>query len=412
MTSSSHDFAVIGGGIVGLSTAMALGRRFPAARILVLEKEKSWGAHQTGHNSGVIHSGIYYKPGSLKARLCRDGHRSMIEFCETNAIPYEICGKVIVATERRELKQLDTLIERAKLNGVKARRIGPEEVQELEPHVTCLGGIHVPETGIVSFASVCAAFARKIESHGGELRPGSEVTSLRHGPAAGYEITTTSGDFSARFLVNCTGLHSDRIARLAGTDPKVRIVPFRGEYYELQAERRNLVRALIYPVPNPAFPFLGVHFTRMIDGSVHAGPNAVPAFKREGYRKLDFSLRDAAETLSYPGFWRLARKHHAEGAMEIYRSLSKAAFVASLRRLIPEVTADDIVPAHAGVRAQALLADGSLVDDFLLVPGPSAIHVCNAPSPAATASIEIGAAIVGALPDQPHLKATYGVMSA
>ncbi|HEY4955572.1 MAG TPA: L-2-hydroxyglutarate oxidase [Gemmatimonadaceae bacterium] len=403
---NANDFAVLGGGIVGLATAMALGRRYPAARILVIEKENKWGAHQTGHNSGVIHSGIYYKPGTLKARFCRAGNRSMIAFCETNGVPYDICGKVIVATRTAELEQLDNLVERGKLNGVKARRIGPEEVRELEPHVSCLGGVHVPETGIVDFAAVCRAYAHIIETQGGELRLGCEVTALRSTPG-GYHIGTARGDFDAQFLINCTGLHSDRVARLAGADPGARIVPFRGEYYQLRPERRGLVRALVYPVPNPAFPFLGVHFTRMIDGSVHAGPNAVPGLKREGYRKRDVSLRDAAETFMYPGFWRLLLRHHAEARMELYRSFSKAAFVRSLQRMIPEVTSDDLIPAHSGVRAQALLADGQLVDDFLLVPGRAAIHVCNAPSPAATSSIEIGEAVVDALPAQPHLRLVH-----
>ena len=399
----TYDVAVVGGGIVGLSTAMAVGRRHPSARILLVEKEAAWAAHQTGHNSGVIHSGIYYKPGSFKARFCRAGNASMVAFCEAHDIPHQVCGKVIVATEPEELPQLEALHQRGLANGLAVRRIGPEEVTELEPHVRSLGGIHVPSTGIVDFAAVCRAYAGIIEAQGGELRLGTKVLALRR-TATGHALETTAGDFEARFLVNCAGLHSDRVARLGGVDPGARIVPFRGEYYELVPERRHLVRTLVYPVPNPDFPFLGVHFTKMIDGSVHAGPNAVPGLKREGYRKRDVSARDVAETLAYPGFWKMARKNHAEGRKEILRSLSKRAFVRSLQRLVPEVTAADVVPTHAGVRAQALLADGQLVDDFLLVPGPASMHVCNAPSPAATSSIEIGEAVADALPDlaQPH----------
>jgi L-2-hydroxyglutarate oxidase len=410
MTSARlHDFAVLGGGIVGLSTAMSLLRRYPSAKVVVIEKEATWGQHQSGHNSGVIHSGIYYKPGSFKARFCRDGSRSMKEFCDLNDVPYEVCGKIIVATEPAELAQIDTLMERGKANGVQVRRLQPEEAKELEPHVNCLAAIHVPETGIVDYRRVCAAYARIIASQGGELYTSTEVVSAQP-VQEGYRVGTTKGDFNARFLINCTGLYSDRIARLAGAQPGAQIVPFRGEYYELKPERRHLVRALIYPVPNPAFPFLGVHFTKMMDGSVHAGPNAVPGLKREGYRKMDFSLRDAAETFAYSGFWRLAMRHHHEGRMEIFRSFSKSAFVRSLQRLIPEITADDVIPTHAGVRAQALKPDGQLVDDFLLVPGINAIHVCNAPSPAATSSLEIGAAVVNSLPEQSHLRQMTGAM--
>ncbi|MEJ7760632.1 MAG: L-2-hydroxyglutarate oxidase [Gemmatimonadaceae bacterium] len=405
-----YNFAVLGGGIVGLSTAMALGQRFPTARIVVIEKENRWAAHQTGHNSGVIHSGVYYRPGSFKARFCREGNRSMVEFCRANDIPHEICGKVIVATEPAELALLETLYQRGVENGVEVHRMGPDEVAKVEPHVRCLKGIRVPSTGIVDFAAVARAYARIVEENGGELRLSSEVVSLR-ADSRSHQIETTAGTFEARFLINCTGLHSDRIARMAGVDPGARIVPFRGEYYELRPERRHLVRTLIYPVPNPDFPFLGVHFTKMIDGSVHAGPNAVPGLMREGYLKSDFSFRDSLETLRYPGFWRLARRHHAEGRREIIRSFSKAAFVRSLQRLIPEITADDVVPTHAGVRAQALLPDGKLVDDFLLVPGVRSMHVCNAPSPAATASIEIGIAVADSLPDQPNLRKVTGRMT-
>ncbi len=399
----AHDVAVVGGGIVGLSTAMAIGERRPGARIVVIEKESSWAAHQTGHNSGVIHSGIYYRPGSFKARFCREGNRSMVAFCRDNDIPHEVCGKVIVATDASELAQLEALHRRGLDNGLEVRRLSPTQVNEVEPHVRSVGGLQVPSTGIVDYAAVSRAYAAAIEAQGGELRLRTKVEGVRN-TTLGYVLQTDGGDIEAQFLVNCAGLHSDRVARLAGVDPGAQIVPFRGEYFELRPERRHLVRSLVYPVPNPDFPFLGVHFTKMIDGSVHAGPNAVPGLKREGYRKRDVSARDLIETLRYPGFWRLARQHHDEGRKEIVRSLSKTAFVRSLQRLIPEVTADDIIPTHAGVRAQALLRSGQLVDDFLLVHDRQAVHVCNAPSPAATASLEIGRAVADALDDhaRPH----------
>lgn len=402
-----HDVAVIGGGIVGLSTAMAIGQRQPDARIVLIEKETRWAAHQTGHNSGVIHSGIYYRPGSFKARFCRDGNRSMVAFCQAHDIPHEICGKVIVATDPGELAQLEALHQRGLDNGLQVRRLTAEQVSEVEPHVRSVAGLHVPSTGIVDYAAVSRAYAGIVAAQGGDLRLGTKVEGIR-ATASGYVLETNAGDVETRFVVNCAGLHSDRVARLAGADPGAQIVPFRGEYFELKPERRHLVKTLVYPVPNPDFPFLGVHFTKMIDGSVHAGPNAVPGLKREGYRKRDVSGRDLVETLRFPGFWRLARKHHHEGRKEIVRSLSKAAFVRSLQRLIPEVTADDIVPTHAGVRAQALLNSGQLVDDFLLVHDRQAVHVCNAPSPAATSSIEIGRAVADAVPDRTHPRTVQG----
>jgi L-2-hydroxyglutarate oxidase len=394
---SSYDFAVIGGGIVGLSSALALGRRFPAAKILLLEKEKSLAAHQTGHNSGVIHSGIYYKPGSLKARLARDGNRAMVEFCVEHGIPHDVCGKVIVATEERELPLLDNLHQRGVQNGVEVEKLVPQQVREIEPHVSCLAGLRVPSTGIVSYTAVCKKFEELIQEQGGTIRTGRQVVKLLN-DVNDRIIITNQEEFRARFLVNCGGLHSDRLARMSGVDPKAKIVPFRGEYYELIPQRRYLVKHLIYPVPDPAFPFLGVHFTRMMDGSVHAGPNAVLSFKREGYRKRDFNLFDLVEVLMFKGFWKLAHKHARAGWEEIVRSCSKAAFVRSLQRLIPEVQADDLIPTHAGVRAQALMDDGRLVDDFLLIRDRQALHVCNAPSPAATASIEIGKQIAGQVP--------------
>lgn len=391
---TTYDFAVIGGGVIGLSTAMALDERYPEAKILVLEKESSWAAHQTGRNSGVIHSGIYYKPGSLKAKLSREGSQALVHFCEKHGIPYEVCGKVIVAVDTEELPLLENLYQRGLANGLNVQKITAEEVKEIEPYVSCLGGIRVHSTGIVDYKQVCEKYAELVKSRGGELCLNTRVIGIR--PSTDSQvIETTQGDFRTRFLVNCAGLQSDRVAQLGQVDPQVKIIPFRGEYYELKPEKRYLVKNLIYPVPNPNFPFLGVHFTRMIDGSIHAGPNAVLSLKREGYRKTDIDLRDLVEVLTYPGFWTLASKYADVGLGEMIRSLSKTAFVRSLQKLIPDVQADDLVPSAAGVRAQALTRDGGLVDDFLLVRGEKAIHVCNAPSPAATASLAIGDAIAG-----------------
>ena len=392
-----YDFAIIGGGIVGLSTGMALGERYPDAKILVLEKESRWAFHQTGNNSGVIHSGVYYKPGSFKAKFCRDGCQSMVAFCQKHEIPHEICGKVIVATEQKELTQLENIYQRGLQNGIQVARITAEEVKEYEPHVSAIAGVRVFSTGIADYKRVCQKYAEIIEQQGGDLRLNTKVERILD-TASGQRLETNQGEFTARFVINCAGLHSDRVAKLANVDPQAKIVPFRGEYYELTPEKRYLVKGLIYPVPNPEFPFLGVHFTRMIDGSVHAGPNAVLSLKREGYKKTDFDLRDFAEVMAYPGFWKLAAKHADEGIQEIIRSFSKAAFVRSLQRLIPEVQSADLVPTHAGVRAQALMNDGKLVDDFLILPGQNSVHVCNAPSPAATSSLEIGKAIVDQIP--------------
>ncbi|MBF2066711.1 MAG: L-2-hydroxyglutarate oxidase [Calothrix sp. C42_A2020_038] len=400
-----YDFAIIGGGIVGLSTAMTIGKRYPDARILVLEKENNWAFHQTGNNSGVIHSGVYYKPGSFKAKFCRDGATSMVQFCKEHNINHEVCGKVIVATNEQELPRLENLYNRGLENGIKVKRITPEEVREIEPHVKSVGGIRVYSTGIVDYKQVCFKYAEIIQEQGGDLRLNTKV--LRIVPSSkNHVLETNNGSFETRFVINCAGLHSDRVAKLNNVDPKAKIVPFRGEYYELVPEKRYLVKTLIYPVPNPDFPFLGVHFTRMIDNSVHAGPNAVLSLKREGYTKTDFDLRDFAEVMTYPGFWKLAAKHADEGIKEIIRSFSKAAFVKSLQQLIPEVQASDIVPTHAGVRAQALMDDGKLVDDFLIIHGNNSINVCNAPSPAATSSLEIGKAIVAQIPEQSHLSTT------
>lgn len=391
------DCVIIGGGIVGLATAVALSRKNPGARIVVLEKEQELACHQTGRNSGVIHSGIYYKPGSFKARFAREGSRSMVEFCRQHGIKHQVCGKVIVATQEAELPLLDKLFQRGLENELPVSKLTSEQVRENEPHVSCVAGIKVPTTGIVDYKQVCAKLADLVRNGGGKVITGARVTGSREVNGT-HRIETTQGRFEARFLVNCAGLHSDRVAKLAGLKPPARIVPFRGEYYELVPHKRHLVNTLIYPVPNPAFPFLGVHFTKMIDGSVHAGPNAVLAFKREGYHKTSFNLRDFLETMTYVGFWKLARKNLGEGLMEIRRSLSKAAFVRSLQRLIPEVRPDDVVPTHAGVRAQALMPDGSLVDDFLILHERNSCHVCNAPSPAATAALEIGKSVAEQIP--------------
>ena len=387
-----HDFAVIGGGIVGLSTARSLLRRYSGAGVLVLEKEAGWARHQTGHNSGVIHSGVYYKPGSLKARFSEEGGERLVEFCREHGIAYEICGKVIVATEQEEIPSLRNLYERGVKNGLEVEKIGPEELKELEPHATGIAALKVPSTGIVDFVGVTAAFAKMVARESGELRTGAEVTGISE-TGDGVELRTPGESFRARVLVNCAGLHSDRVAALSGVEAGAKVVPFRGEYYELEPERCYLVRNLIYPVPDPNFPFLGVHFTRSVEGGVEAGPNAVLGLAREGYKKTDLNARDLAETLSYPAFWRLVGRNWRTGAGEIWRSLSKKAFVRGLRRLVPEVEEDDLVSTEAGVRAQALMKDGALIDDFLIVEGERSVHVLNAPSPAATACIPIGESI-------------------
>ncbi len=390
------DYTIVGGGIVGLSTAYHICLRRPRARILLLEKEKSWASHQTGHNSGVIHSGIYYKPGSLKAEYARQGNLAMVEFCREHGIDYEICGKVIVATHEQELPRLEELYRRGLANGLDVALIGREELREIEPHVNGIKAIRVPSTGIVDYKQVCRTFVSILQERGAELKLQTRVRAIRENEGEAV-LETDNGTFHTRFVVNCAGLHSDRVARAGGMRTGVKIVPFRGEYFELKPESRHLVKNLIYPVPDPAFPFLGVHFTRMIGGGVEAGPNAVLCLKREGYRKTDFSLRDAADVLTYPGFWKLAAKYWKAGMEEMIRSWSKAAFVKSLRRLIPDIGEEDLTPAPAGVRAQALQPDGRLVDDFYLISGRSSLHVGNAPSPAATASLRIGEAIVDRL---------------
>jgi L-2-hydroxyglutarate oxidase len=381
---------VIGGGIVGVATAMALA---PRVRVQLLEAEGQLAAHQTGHNSGVIHSGLYYRPGSLKARTCTAGRRALYEFCERHGVPFERCGKVVVATRKEQILRLEALEQRGRANGLAGlRRLSAGEIAELEPHARGVAGLFVAETGIVDYGAVTRAFADQLRRHGGEIVTGARVTRVFRSPRE-VVVGTSAGEFRGDFLVGCAGLNSDRLARLAGLDPGVRIVPFRGEYYEVVPERRYLVRNLIYPVPDPAFPFLGVHFTRRVNGTVEAGPNAVLALKREGYRRTSFSLRDTLTTLTYPGFWRLAGRYARTGVGELWRSWSKGAFVAALQELVPEIEAGDLHGYGAGVRAQALGRDGQLLDDFHLVEGERQLHVLNAPSPAATASIAIGRTI-------------------
>jgi L-2-hydroxyglutarate oxidase len=382
--------AVIGGGILGLATAYELTRRFPSAHVTVIEKEHALAAHQTGHNSGVIHSGVYYKPGSAKARTCTRGGALLRRFCDENGIRYLECGKVIVARSADQIPALEELHRRGVANGVqRVELITRERLREIEPHATGVRALHVPTAAIIDYREVCAALARRIGAAGGEIRTGTRVTRVRDDV-----IETTGGEIKVDRYIACTGLQSDRVVRMSGERPDAKIVPFRGEYYELVADKRDLVRGLIYPVPDPRFPFLGVHFTRTIHGGVEAGPNAVLALAREGYRKRDINLRDLAETLTYAGFWRLIAKYWRTAAGEVYRSFSKRAFAKALAQLVPEISASDLVPAEAGVRAQALQPDGALVDDFLIIEKTRSLHVCNAPSPAATASLAIAEEIV------------------
>jgi L-2-hydroxyglutarate oxidase len=394
MTDSRSDVIVVGGGIVGLAVALDITKRLPRLRLLLLEKEDRVGRHQSGHNSGVIHSGVYYKPGSQKAKLCVEGARAMIEFCRANNIPYKICGKVIVATHEEEFPRLEELRRRGEANGLTGlQMIGPEQLSEVEPHASGLRALIVPSTGITDYAKVCEKCAELIRAQGGTILTSTAVTGLRNLPDE-IVVKTSGSAFSTTYLINCAGLFSDRIAGMAGGKPDVIIVPFRGEYYDLIPQRSSLVRGLIYPVPDPQFPFLGVHFTRRVGGTVDAGPNAVLAFRREGYRRTDLSLRDLASSLAFPGFWRMAAKHWRSGLEEFHRSFSKAAFVRALQRLLPDLRAEDLIPGGSGVRAQALRRDGSLVDDFQFVPAGRMLHVLNVPSPAATASLVIGRSIV------------------
>ena len=394
MTDAHYDVLVIGGGIVGLAVALEATRRFPQLRLAVLEKEAGVGRHQTGHNSGVIHSGVYYKPGSLKARTCVEGAAAMVAFCRDQKIPFEVCGKVIVATTEAEVARLKALEERGRANGLQGlRMLQLEELHKREPHVAGLAALLVPSTGITDYKIVCEKYAELAHLQGGSILLNSAVTGIRTQNTS-FLVESTTGAYAGKYLINCAGLYSDRVSQMAGVEPEVRIVPFRGEYYDLIPERKFLVRGLIYPVPDPRFPFLGVHFTRRIHGNVDAGPNAVFAFKREGYGRTDFSLTDTLSALSFPGFWRMASRYWKSGMNEQYRSVSKAAFVKALQKLVPGIRDGDLVPGGSGVRAQAITRDGSLVDDFQFSQSKNMLHVYNVPSPAATASLAIGGLLV------------------
>lgn len=393
------DVAIVGGGIVGLATAYRVVTRFPNCRVVVLEKETELGAHQTGHNSGVLHSGIYYKPGSLKAINCRQGKKAMEDFCKQEEISFELCGKVIVAVDEAEVPLLEKIFERGQQNGVRCQMIDRHRLAELEPHAAGVRAIHVPETGIIDFRQVCRRLAERVRLAEGAVVTGARVGEIRQATDH-VELIADGKTYRARFAVNCAGLYCDRVMKQAGEQPQAKIVPFRGEYYELKPEAKHLCRNLIYPVPNPNFPFLGVHFTRMVDGSVECGPNAVLAFAREGYRKLDINLGDLAESLGYVGFRRLAMRYWRVGCGEMWRSFNKQAFVRALQRLLPDVRSRDLVPARAGVRAQAIRPDGEMVDDFLIQNSGRIVHVGNAPSPAATSSLNIGKLVVEQLAEQ------------
>jgi L-2-hydroxyglutarate oxidase len=392
---SAHvDIAIIGAGIVGLATALELINRFPGISLSVIEKEMTVASHQTGHNSGVIHSGIYYKPGSLKARLCIEGARKLVNFCEEHAVPYEICGKVIVATDAKELARLDELYRRGNENGLRGiRMLTATEIRDIEPHAAGIRGIRIPDTGIVDYGKVAEKYAELITTRGGAILLSHEVKSL-HRAGGTTIVETTGGTIAAKLAINCAGLQSDRISRMADAKLNLTIMPFRGEYYDIIPAKHHYVKGLIYPVPDPKFPFLGVHFTRRIGDGVEAGPNAVLALKREGYSKSSFDAGDILEYAMFPGFWIMAAKNWTMSVSEYYRSWNKSAFLRALQRLIPELTAEDLIPGGSGVRAQALSMNGKLIDDFHFVYTEGMVHVCNVPSPAATASLAIGKYIV------------------
>lgn len=396
-----YDYAVIGCGIVGLSTAHAIKKKDPDAKIAVIDKEKRISAHQTGRNSGVIHSGVYYKPGSLKARMAVQGRDSMVNFCRENDIPHDVCGKVLVATEKEELPRMEALYERVQKNGLSVTKIEREELKEIEPYVDGIAGLKVPTTGIVDYKQVSEKLKELLEAAGVDILLGQPVEDL-HEKNDEAVIDLPGESIRARYVVNCAGLFSDRIVKMTGIHSDLRIVPFRGEYFELKEEKSHLVKGLIYPIPNPDFPFLGVHLTKTMDGGVHAGPNAVLSFKREGYRKTDFDWRDTRDILSFPGFWKMAGANMKEGAKEMVRSFHRKSFVKSLQRLVPSIEPEDVLPSEAGVRAQAMLKNGKLVDDFYIISGKRTVHICNAPSPAATAALEIGKEIADRLPERSY----------
>ena len=388
-----YDFIIVGGGIVGLATGLRILEARLGTKLLLLEKEDSLGRHQTGHNSGVLHAGLYYKPGSLKAKLAVEGLREMVSFCQTHKVTHEQCGKIVVATAPDELPRLEKLMERGVANGLKGlRKLSSEEIREIEPHAAGLAAIHVPEEGIVDYAGVVEAMAKEIRNMGGEVRTGEQVEGLK-GAGGMWRVETSSETYETSQVVACAGLHSDRIVSRSGMNPSAKIMPFRGEYYMIRKERQSLVRNLIYPVPDPQFPFLGVHFTRMVKGGVEAGPNAVLAMAREGYTWGDINIRDLGESLSFLGLWKFMLKYPSLCSYEIWRSISRREFCRSLQKLVPEIREQDLETGSAGVRAQAMSSDGSLVEDFSFVEGPGILHVVNAPSPAATASLAIGAEI-------------------
>lgn len=390
------DVAIIGGGIIGLATGWRISQRFPDKSILVLEKESQVAQHQTGHNSGVLHSGIYYKPGTLRATNCREGKEEMEAFCDAEEIPWDQCGKVIVATNEQQFSSLDTIFKRGQQNGVICEMIDETRLKELEPHVAGIRGIHVPETGIVDYKQVAVRLAERIQEKDNQVETTAEVTGIQH-HADSITIQTRQAEYSAKHVINCGGLFSDRVARMGGAQPDSKIVPFRGEFFTLKPSAQHLCRALIYPVPNPEFPFLGVHFTKMIHGGVECGPNAVWAFAREGYSNSHINFRDMFESATYPGFLKMAMKYWKTGVKEMWRSLSKSAFVKELQHLIPEIKSEDLETAPAGVRAQALGPDGNIIDDFLIDESDRMINVLNAPSPAATSSLRIGSMVTDRL---------------
>lgn len=391
-----YDFAIIGAGIVGLSVAMQLSKAYPDQKVIVLEKEEDIAMHQTGRNSGVIHSGIYYKPGSLKADFAKNGNQNMVDFCHKEGIPFDRCGKLIVAINESELTQLEQLYQRGLQNGIPVEKVNKEQIHAYEPYLDALAGIYVPTTAIVDFKQVARAYANKLEERQGELVFGAKVVTI-DSYFDYHDIGTSAGSFKVKYIVNCAGLYSDKIAELAGIRLDMKIVPFRGEYFEIKSDQSHLVKNLVYPVPDPDFPFLGIHFTRMMDGGVTIGPNAVPGLKREGYKKTDIDIKEMSETLRFKPFWQIAFGNMSEGLKEVAKSFSERLFLKHVNRYFPQIRTEDIVPTDAGVRAQALDSDGHLLVDFFIARTDGMIHVCNAPSPAATASLEIGEYIVNVI---------------
>jgi L-2-hydroxyglutarate oxidase len=398
------DFIIIGGGIVGMSTAWQLKKTYPDSSMLLLEKESGPARHQTGHNSGVIHAGVYYTPGSLKAKFCLEGNRATKDFCREHDIPFDECGKLLVATNELEMDRMKALWDRSEANGLERHWLSAAELKEREPNITGMGGIFVPSSGIVSYTQVTAAMGREFERLGGEIRYNTEVTGLKE-ETSQVVVQASQGEVQGKYLVSCSGLMADRVVRMLGIEPEFKICPFRGEYYLLKPEHNQIVNHLIYPIPDPNMPFLGVHLTRMIDGTVTVGPNAVLAFKREGYNKSDISLKDTLEMFTYPGILKVLMKNLKPGLMEMKNSLNKAGYLELVRKYCPSLKVEDMTPYPAGIRAQAVSKDGRLVDDFLFVNTKRTINVCNAPSPAATSAIPIGGYIVDKVREQVELPA-------